>query len=138
MPHWAQTVTWVLATLVAVAGVWVKVVRPLAELVVLHRRVEPLLKAMVNRFEGSPEVFSILKEIADQFRTDSGSSLRDAVDKLVTVAHENKVAAEVLAVGVEAVKQLAVLDRADATHRQRQIEELSAKVDKAAKHEVVP
>jgi hypothetical protein len=147
MPPWAETLGWIAGAVVAAGVLWTKVVSPLAELLVLHRRVEPSLKKIADQFGGGKEdLFSVLSDIGDQFKTDSGSSLRDEVNKLsaasshmlisvaalVLAAHENKVAAEVLKVGVEAVKELAVLDRRDATTRQRQVEDLAARVEEIA------
>src|SRR5688500_18463700 len=128
MPQWAETLVWVAGAVAAVGIIWTKMVRPLVRAVSLAERMLPLIADLTKQFEDQPGAFAVLNEIAAQFRTDSGSSLRDQVNLLVTAAHDTKVAAEVLAVGVEAVKQLAAQDRADATRRQRQIEDLAAKI----------
>lgn len=62
---WAQYVLWAGAFVAAIAVIWAKVFRPMMNLV---------------------SAAAVLQEIVKQFRTDSGSSLRDAVNRLEEAA----------------------------------------------------
>ena len=70
---WVQYVLWAAAFVAAIAVIWAKVFRPMMNLV---------------------SAAAVLQEIVKQFRTDSGSSLRDVVNRLEESA---KVAAAALA-----------------------------------------
>jgi uncharacterized phage infection (PIP) family protein YhgE len=49
----------------------------------------PVFKEFTATFQNDPDIFKVIKDIASQFRTDSGSSLRDAVDQLGKLAETN-------------------------------------------------
>lgn len=101
-----------IAAAVGAAGViWAKVLRPLLRLIAVAEDLVPVLRSLVAELGGTPQAFAVLDEIIAQFRTDSGSSLRDAVDRLEESAVENKHAAQLLAVQVESLAQLASGDR---------------------------
>jgi methyl-accepting chemotaxis protein len=57
--------------------------------------------------ETVPEAFVALHEMAAQFRTDSGSSLRDVVSRLDRAADNNRAAAEDMKINVHTLKSLA-------------------------------
>lgn len=99
------------AVVVAVGTLWRMVVQPTADLIVLQRQALPLLRSLSKVFGDVPTPFDVLGEIVAEFRTDSGSSLRDVVNRLDVAAAENRSAAEVLKVQVEASRLLAVDDR---------------------------
>lgn len=111
MPVWAQLLIGVAAVVIASGVIWAKVLLPGARLVSLLDNLLPLLRDLNTHIGESPHSFEILSEIVAQFRTDSGSSLRDAVDRLEKTAVENRAAAEVLKVNVEAARQLSEEDR---------------------------
>ena len=136
MPAWLQWLVWVAGGITALAVIWTKFVRPTARFIARIEAMAPLLVELTEQLKGSPQSFQILKEIVAQFRSDSGSSLRDVVDRLEKAAGENKesarllrIKAEVLEEGVAAVKELAKLDRAQATRLERALVELTTKVD---------
>jgi hypothetical protein len=112
MPRWLEYILWAAALLTAVTLIWTRVVRPVAKLITVTTEMLPLLNEFVQVFRDSPGTFKVLDDIAAQFKTDSGSSLRDVVDRLDLAAKENRIAAEFLKVGVETQKQLAEQDRA--------------------------
>jgi hypothetical protein len=72
-----------IAAFVVAAGIiWTKLLRPAARLIVLGESLLPLLQNMVEHLGHTSEPFSVLNEIVAEFRTDSGSSLRDVVNRL--------------------------------------------------------
>jgi hypothetical protein len=81
----------------------------------------PLLKSLTGEFKDTPGVFAILKDIAGQFRTDSGSSLRDVINRLEALL-------QVLQSNVDAMKILDEQDRAKATRIAELLDQLTAKV----------
>jgi hypothetical protein len=84
------------AVIVAVGLIWRSVLRPLVrayvrgeQLAPLVERIAPIapqlatiLEGMVKDLEGTPQPFAVLNKIAAEFRTDSGSSLRDEINSL--------------------------------------------------------
>ena len=129
MPIWLQYILWAAALVTAIALIWAKVIRPLATLISLTTELLPLMKKFVEVFRDSPDSFRVLDEIAAQFKTDSGSSLRDVVDRLDKAAKDNRTAAEFLKVGVETQKQLAEQDRATLQRMLLFIDRLGVKVE---------
>jgi hypothetical protein len=111
MPLWAQIIIWIAAVIVACGVIWTKVLKPGAKLIALMDKALPLLRDMTHQFEHAPNAFKILQEIVAEFRTDSGSSLKDVVNSLAESARANKVAVEVLKVNAEAIRLLAKQDR---------------------------
>lgn len=114
MQEWGAWVSWLLgASAVVVAfGVLVqKVFKPAVKLASKAEQLAPLMDELLVKFRDVPEVFTILKEVVEQVRTDSGSSLKDMVIELTKSAEENRAAAEVLKVGVLAAKELSERDR---------------------------
>jgi len=111
MPPWLQWIIGVGAAVTAVWTVWIRALKPIAQLVVLHNRLLPVLTALLAEFEKSPDAFSVLADMAKQFKADSGSSLRDAVDRIQRSADDAKAAADNLKSGVAAQRQLATIDR---------------------------
>lgn len=111
MPIWAQVIVSISILVVAVGVLWKKVLKPMAKLVALLDKSLPVLKELVIRFEDQPHAFKILNEVAAQFRTDSGSSLRDVVNRLEQAANENKSSAIRLGVNLEGERKLAEQNR---------------------------
>lgn len=132
MPEWAQIVGGMATLVVAVGILWTKVLRPGVRAAAAAEQILPLLRELAAQLSTSPNSFAILKEIIAQFRTDSGSSLRDAVDGLTAAATENKIAAEVLKVNVGAVKELAAQDRATIAHLLVLLDRLTVRVDEGS------
>lgn len=127
MPVWVQVMVGIAAAAVASGIIWKKVVQPVARLITLMDKALPLLIQLVEQFEDTPHAFAVLNEIIHEFRTNSGSSLRDCVNRLEAAARENKAASEVLAVNVEAARQLAAQDRAQIANLVVLLETVSAK-----------
>lgn len=136
MPTWLQWVVWIGGGVAAIAMIWTKFIRPASRFIARVEAMAPLLIELTDQLKGSPQSFQILREIIAQFRTDSGSSLRDVVDRLEKAADENraagdalKVEAEILKVNVAAVKALAVEDRAAMAKLVVAVDLMAAKVD---------
>lgn len=94
-------------------------------------RVGMLLEDMTEHLGNAPHAFKILEDIIAQFRTNSGSSLKDqmnslteSVSSLTDVARSNKVSAIVLENQVEAIKEISKLDRNQATAERARIMQL--------------
>ena len=81
MPAWVQFVIGAAAVVMALGTLW-KVILPGAKLIAEGARLMPVLRDLLAQFGEAPGALSVLKEVAAQFRTDSGSSLRDAVNRL--------------------------------------------------------
>lgn len=136
MPTWLQWLVWIGGGIAAAAIIWTKALRPLFRLIAQMEEMVPLLVSLTEQLKDSPQAFEVLQAIIAQFRSDSGSSLRDVVDRLEKAAVENKeaakairVKAEILEVGVEAVKQLSISDRAAFARMAVAVELLTSKVD---------
>lgn len=116
IPTWLAIAAAAAAVVGAIAIVGAKLrqmFKAIAKFVKAVNTMVPMVQRLTTTFADSPRAFGVLDDIARQFGTDSGSSLRDAIDRLETTAAENREAAALLKVGVEASRQLAVQDRAD-------------------------
>lgn len=85
-------------------------------------RMTILLEDMTTHLSDAPNAFKILADIVSQFGVQSGSSLKDEMDSvtasitnLTEVARSNKVAGIVLENQIEALKEIAQLERHAAT-----------------------
>lgn len=123
-----QVVLGIGAVITTAGLLWHKVLRPLVRFIATAEEVLPLLVDLEKQLGGTPDAFAILKEIVGQLRTDSGSSLRDIVNRLDVAATLNATAAEVLKVNVEVVKELAHEDRVLARADRQQLANLLAQV----------
>lgn len=132
MPVWVQIVGAITAVVALLAGLWSKVLRPGAGLVSSTEEMLPLLRELTSVFRGNPGVFSVLNQIASQFRSDSGSTLRDVVNRLEAAAVENRAAGEALKVGVEATKLLAERDRHQIERLMVELDRLAVKLERVA------
>lgn len=101
-------VTVVVVVVVAVVLFWYFGLRPL---IAQMKAAFPMLQKLGEQFDNSPDAFKVLKEIQEEFRTNSGSSLRDVVNRLEEASNQSAHAAEYLKVGVEASRLLAKEDR---------------------------
>jgi hypothetical protein len=81
----------------------------------------PVFREFTATFKGKTDVFKVIEEIAQQFRTDSGSSLRDAVDQLGRYAERNRLSAEKAA---EVANQAAAVAEQAAEDNRRSNEQL--------------
>lgn len=120
MPHWAQY--FILASLLigAIAVIWTKFVHPLSKLIVFLSQILPMLQEFLEKDKKDPDYQDVLFEIAKQFKTDSGSSLRDVINrleiasiKMLAEAEDLRVKAGVIKEEVAVVKELAKTDRAE-------------------------
>lgn len=111
LPVWVQVVIGIAATVVAVGIIWKKIVRPTANLITLLDKAVPLLSDLVEEFKDTPHAFQILNEIIAEFRTDSGTTLRDVVDRLEKAAKDNSLSGKLLAENAEVARKLSEQDR---------------------------
>lgn len=112
MPLWLTLIIGIGGGLSALAVVWRQVLRPGAKLIASMDEAVPLLKTAIDVFGNNWTALQVLGDIAKEFRTDSGSSLRDVVNRLEQAANSAVTAAEIAKTKVEAVRLLAVEDRA--------------------------
>lgn len=120
---WVQWIIGAAALSAACIYLWRQVLHPLLKAALLTEQMLPLLREVTDVFKDNPSAFAVLGEIAEQFGTNSGSSLRDAVDRLeaATTATTNQI--ETLRINAATTKELAELDR-------RQVERLGLLLDR--------
>lgn len=116
MPTWIAYILGAAALVTALGVLWKKVLRPVGKFVVQFvvaiQEMLPLLQELTSVFRDTPHAFKVLDEIVAQFRTDSGSSLRDAVNRLEEQAEKQSTAAEALRISALAQQQVVEMDRA--------------------------
>lgn len=124
--------------IVAIGTAWTKVLNPIRKFANRVEAMYPLLVVLTDTFKDTPHAFKVLDEIVIQFRTDSGSSLRDVVNRLEAMGEANarqvektKAAADMLAIGVEAARMLAVRDREELSRLLLQQDRSASKIDAA-------
>lgn len=122
MPLWLQWILGAGAVIGALAVIWTKFVRPLSKLIVFLDQIMPMLSDLLARSKKDPDYLSVLAEIAAQFKTDSGSTLRDVINrleqsslKMQADAEDLRIKASVIKEEVAVVKELAKTDRAEAS-----------------------
>ena len=130
MPTWATYIVIAAAVVTASSVLWIKLIRPLANLITMVGKLLPLLTVLTDTFKDNPDAFKVLADIAAEFRTNDGSSLKDAVDRIeraaiaaAGVAEAARLAADELKVGVEARRLMAEQDR-------KQMQDLMLKLDR--------
>lgn len=106
MPQWLKILLWISAAVVAIGIIWKKLVRPILDLIKLLDEGLPLFRSMAKHFKDSPNAFAQLDSILKEFGTDSGTTLRDVVDRLEKTAKDNSIAAEVLKRNLEIERRL--------------------------------
>lgn len=120
MPHWAQYFILLSLLIGAIAVIWTKFVKPLSKLIVFLTEILPMLQDFLVKDKRDPDYQEVLFEIAKQFKTDSGSSLRDVINrleqasiKMLSEGEELRVKAGVIKEKVAVVEELARTDRAE-------------------------
>lgn len=118
MPTWTQYIIGIAALLVAIGIIWRKFLKPTLDYYGTAQEMVPLLKHLTEVFGDDHSALTVLEEIARQFKTDSGSSLKDQINRLeAAIGRQEETArkvaedAEHLKVGVAAQKELAEDDR---------------------------
>jgi len=129
MPLWTQVVTWVLGGLVAVTVIWRVIFRPLIRAVSLGEQLLPLLQAVAKYFVDNPDGFKTLSIIAEEFKPDTGKSLRDVVDRLEKGLTEAQELAETVRITSKANEEVSTSDRAMRTMILAKVEALSRTLD---------
>lgn len=103
-----------ISAIVVAIGILFGAVRRIMKFIAVIERLVPLLGDVVNQLSSTPDAFKILKEIIAEFRTNSGSSLRDAINQLTRIADDNKKATAQLEVKIETVRLVAVEEHEEA------------------------
>jgi len=94
MPATAQWFITAAAVVTAVGLLIKKVVIPGYRGVGAIEDALPVFREFTATFRGKTDVFKVIEEIATQFRSDNGSSLRDAIDQLAKSAESNRLSAQ--------------------------------------------
>lgn len=119
------------AVLTAAGVIWRVLIKPLANFITRSEQMVPMMDQLLVAFQGSPEAFKTLSEIAKQFHTDSGTTLRDVINRLEEAAKDNKYSSEALRVEAQAAKELAGLDRAQILRVMMQLDRMLVRMDDA-------
>lgn len=122
MPVWTQIILGIAGLLVAIGVIWTKGIRPMVRFISKAEEMVPLLVDLNQALGKTPKAFDVLDEIVAQFRTDSGSSLRDVVNRLEQGTLSLKQ-------GAETVKQLAEQDREHLQRLTILLDRLTVRVD---------
>ncbi len=147
MPTWITVILTAAGVVTALGVLWAKVLRPGARIISQAEATVPVMQKLVAAFGADTTAFSVLERIAAQFRTNAGSTLRDAIDRmeaklidqearddklesdLVAATNEALRVAETLRVNVEASRQLAESDRQRISELMVLLGRVSANVD---------
>lgn len=137
MPQALQIIVWIavgITSLGVILGVptliWKKMLRPGVRLVNLMDRMLPLMEVLSKEFQSKPQMFSVLREIAAQFQTDSGSSLRDLANRLEETARLNQANIEIVKSGLEVLRIAYEATRQVSTLRDDKAQELALAIDR--------
>lgn len=86
MPAWLQWIVWAAAGVTAIGLLWQKAVHPAVTAYVEAQVTRPVIRAIVGEFKDDLNHIAVLDEIAAQFKTNAGSSLKDAINRLESTA----------------------------------------------------
>lgn len=103
MPDWALFVIGAPVLITAVIFL-AKMLMKLVHAATAAERALPVMMDLTDTFHGDADIFLVIRAMAKQFQTDSGSSLRDAINRLETNTTS-------LQVSSESIRQLARDDR---------------------------
>jgi len=92
----------------------------------------PVAIELTEQFHDAPEAFVTLREIAQQFKADSGTSLRDVINRLERSADDNRAAVKTLEANIETARQLAEQDRAHLAAVIAKLDKANAGIEAAA------
>lgn len=132
LPIWAQWLALITILFGVVIAFYKKVLRPAARFITMAEEMLPLLRELATVFRGDPSVLKVLYDMGKQFFPDSGTTLRDVVDRLEDAADHNRQASELLKVGVEASRLLAEQDREQLQRLIVLVDRLTVRVDAGA------
>lgn len=93
MPFFLQVILWVSGAITAFGIIWTKVAKPLVSAIVETQVTKPVIRALVKEFH-DPSLLSVISEIAEQFKNNSGSTLRDGFDRIEAAQHQLKLMTE--------------------------------------------
>lgn len=111
MEAWQKYILGAAGLILASGVIWRQFIKPTLDFYVTAKQLVPLLKKMNDVFGGDPNALDVLYEIKSQFTTDSGSSLKDQINRLEAAAVKQELNAEHLKVGVASQEALARDDR---------------------------
>lgn len=126
-----QIVLLVAGLIVALGVIVKKGILPAAKVISSAERDLPVLRDLTDQLHDIPDSFKILKEIIAQFRTDSGSSLRDVVNRLEGAADHQRSVQQTIQVNQEALRQLQEQDRTQLASLVAVIDQILAKANLA-------
>jgi len=111
VPRLLQFILWTAAGISALGVIYYKGVRPLANFIAAVEEAVPVLKTISEKLN-DPNLVDVIVAMAKQFQTNSGSSLRDVVNRLEVASVEASHLSEILRVTMEGSRQLQESERA--------------------------
>lgn len=142
---WPATLGLIAGTIIALYVIVTKGILPAARAIAGAEKSVPLVRDLTEQLKDIPDSFKILKEIISQFRSNSGSTLKDAVDRIeeaaaaqakmiarIEAAVDNETAVnKTIQVNQESLRQLQEQDRTAIAALTAVINELLAKANLA-------
>lgn len=110
IPIFVQVIGWIAGIITGLGVIYLKGIRPLARFISETERSVPILRSVTDKLN-DPIVVDVIIAMAKQFQTDSGSSLRDVVNRLEAASIEAKAVTDILRVTMEGSRQLQDSDR---------------------------
>lgn len=110
IPDFLQIMLWIAGGLTALGVIYYKGLRPLSKFIAETERSVPVLRSVTDKLN-DPTIVDVIVAMAKQFQTDSGSSLRDVVNRLEAASIEAKAVTDILRVTMEGSRQLQETDR---------------------------
>jgi len=131
IPIWLQIILWIAGGLTALGVIWLRAIRPMVRFIYEAERAIPILRSVSDKMS-DPDIVEVIIDMARQFQTDSGSSLRDVVNRLEQAAIEARESIDLLRISIESNRQLSAEDRIQIAKLLILIEGLQTKADDAA------
>jgi hypothetical protein len=104
MPTWAYFIITSAAVVTALGVLWSRVVRPMHRAIREADRTVPVMRKMTDTFADDPGIFEVIRAIAEEFKSDSGSTARDLMNRLEEAAEKNALSNEMLNAAIDAMR----------------------------------
>lgn len=89
IPAFLQIMLWVAAGLTALGVIFYKGIRPVSRFITETEQTVPILREITEKLN-DPKLIDVIVAIAKEFQSNSGTSLRDVINRIETAAVEAK------------------------------------------------
>lgn len=129
MPDWLQWVLWAAAGVTALGVIWSKVIKPVYRIISQVEDMLPVWTAATQQLADVPAAFQILRDIIAQLRSDSGTTIKDALNRMEAAITDAAKLANEAKVEIAADRRVDHISRNEMQKQVLVLDRLGQKVD---------